>query len=958
MGKYSKIFDEKNIKEFRSIPFWSWNDKLEIDELRRQIRWMKEQGFGGYFMHARGGLTTEYLGKKWFDCVNACLDEGEKCGMQSWAYDENGWPSGFVGGKLIEDPENCDKYLTYTIGAFDKKALVSYKMGKTKLVRTDKGGEGKFLNIFEHTSISTADILNPKVVDKFIKQTHELYKKKTGENFGKLLKGFFTDEPQFYRSAHPYTKVLPKAFKDKYNEDILDGLGLMFVEKEGYRSFRYKYWKLMQELMLNNYAKKVYDWCESNGVGLTGHYIEELGLEDQMLCCAGIMPFYQYETIPGVDHLCRIMLTPVLPKQVSSVAEQTGKKKVLTETFALCGWDVTPKELKRIAEWQYVNGVNTMCEHLMPYSEHGQRKRDYPAHYSWVNPWVREGFKGFNDYFARLGYLLANSKQKVNVAILSPIRSVYFSYKRESFRDGKPAEYKVIDESYKSLCTKLSQMNIPYHIIDETVLSNIGSVEGSKIKVGKCAYDYIVFPKTLTLDKNTKDLFEKFYANGGKMLFTDTIPTYVEGDPYKYNFKTNTTYKDIINDQQYCIDKQTTDIQSTMREYNGEKFIYAVNLSDTKDYTVTFKGKFNSFVKLDLETGKTEKISNKIHFKPSESMVLFVSKKKIDFVSDKPKITLKAPYTIKSETDNYLYLDKIKYSFDGVKYSKKLTYMGVFHELLKKRYDGNVYLKYEFEVKDVPTRISFLSEDLHNISCKVNGKEIKFTGESDFERKIYRADIAKFVQAGHNEVVLKIHFYESEDVYYALFGKNVTEGLKNKLAYDTTIEAAYLQGDFGVYSKGGFTQTKDSLGNGVKNEMAKVYVSDDDFYIAERKSIIKDTVKEGYPFFAGTMTLESKFISDGKPCILKLKGRYGFCKLKINGKSVDKSYFATEADISNYVKKGENTAEITLYSANRNLLGPHHYIIEECFSIGPGNFELFHTKWKNGKSEEERDNYY
>ena len=78
----------------------------------------------------------------------------------------------------------------------------------------------------------------------------------------------------------------------------------------------------------------------------------------------GIMPFYEYEHIPGMDWLGREIHTEVAPRQVFSASAQLGKKHVLTETFACAGWDVTPKELKRIAEWQYVNGVNQMCQHL------------------------------------------------------------------------------------------------------------------------------------------------------------------------------------------------------------------------------------------------------------------------------------------------------------------------------------------------------------------------------------------------------------------------------------------------------------------------------------------------------------------------------------------------------------------------------------------------------------------
>lgn len=48
-------------KEYRSVPFWSWNDKLDPNELRWQIQEMKEKGIGGFFMHARGGLETSTL---------------------------------------------------------------------------------------------------------------------------------------------------------------------------------------------------------------------------------------------------------------------------------------------------------------------------------------------------------------------------------------------------------------------------------------------------------------------------------------------------------------------------------------------------------------------------------------------------------------------------------------------------------------------------------------------------------------------------------------------------------------------------------------------------------------------------------------------------------------------------------------------------------------------------------
>ena len=62
-------------KKYRPIPFWSWNEKLDTEETKRQVRLMDEAGIGGYFMHARGGLQTEYMGNEWFDNI------GKQCGL-------------------------------------------------------------------------------------------------------------------------------------------------------------------------------------------------------------------------------------------------------------------------------------------------------------------------------------------------------------------------------------------------------------------------------------------------------------------------------------------------------------------------------------------------------------------------------------------------------------------------------------------------------------------------------------------------------------------------------------------------------------------------------------------------------------------------------------------------------------------------------------------------------------
>ena len=170
----------RDVKEYRPIPFWSWNDKLEKDKLIEQIHWMNKTNNGGFFMHARSGLQTEYLSEEWMQCIEICADEAQKLDMKAWLYDENGWPSGFVGGKLLEEEHNRDKYIIAIEGSYEAEATVNYLLTDDALIRVreKKDEDDNYLNLYIHTSVSTADILNPDVVKQFLNLTHNAYQKR------------------------------------------------------------------------------------------------------------------------------------------------------------------------------------------------------------------------------------------------------------------------------------------------------------------------------------------------------------------------------------------------------------------------------------------------------------------------------------------------------------------------------------------------------------------------------------------------------------------------------------------------------------------------------------------------------------------------------------------------------------------------------------------------------------
>ena len=911
--------------KYKPIPFWSWNDELDEKELVSQIEWMHSKGIGGFFMHARGGLTTPYLGDKWFKCVEGCLRKAKELDMEAYAYDENGWPSGFAGGILLEDDKNRDMYLSYSYGKYDPSAVASFEVKEKTIERVSFGDN--VLNIYTHISTSTADILNKEVVKKFIELTHEQYKKH--DIYGNL-RGFFTDEPQYYRWGTPFTRVLPGYFKKQYGEDVYDRIGLLFVDKEGYEDYRYKYYKALQELMLDSYAKQIYDWCSENHYKLTGHYVEEAGLGKQILCNGGIMPFYEYEHIPGIDHLGRKIKDNIVGKQLGSVMAQLDKRQGLCEMFACAGWDATPLELKRIAEYYMVNGVNVLCHHLLPYKEHGQRKRDYPEHYSNINPWVDVGFKDFNDHFSSISKVLVNSKEIASVGVFMPIRSGYFNYKRELEWD---ADFGLLDLTHNllNISNELSNNGVGFHYLDETIMAKHGSVEGSLLKVGNCYYKYIVIPEgTLTMDKTTLELFKKYASNGGRFYIVKDVPSYLEGQKYDHSYmKHNCSLEDMIKDKEF-ISSYNKSIRMTYRiSDSGEKFIYAFNLGDETSIHIEAPG-YKSF------KCNNEYIGQDIHFNKYESKILYFSSESPKEEKKNELLFLNKEFEVIKEPTNYLTLDYLRYSFDGVNYSDKTHYMGVFSILLNKRYEGEVYLKYEFDSHYLPNTLEALIEDMHIIEVSINDAIVKSNG-TVLEKDLWKYDLSKYINEGLNEIVVKIRFFESKQVYYALFGENVQESIKNCLVYDTTIEPIYLRGNFGVFGDFADGEQEDTL---VATK----------FHLDKPKDKIRSLIKDGYPFFRGTISLSQEVEVDNVNKTLCIPERFQLIDLYVNNQFVKRMIFDYKVDVSKVLKVGKNTIRLDLVVSNRNLLGPHHDLKEEALFVSPYSFERFGSWDEKGNS--------
>ena len=892
-------------KKYRPIPFWSWNSKLDVEETKRQISLMDEAGMGGFFMHARGGLTTEYMGEEWFANITAGVDEGNKRGMQPWAYDENGWPSGFGNGIVNGlGEEYQQKYLRWdkNINSTDKTICVI--------------GEYRF---YYEINPFYVDTLDRKVADEFINQIYQPYYDKYKDTFC----GFFCDEPQISRNGIPWSLTFPEAYEKEYGENVLDKLDELFFEKGEYQETRVKFWRLITIMFSENFMKPVYEWCVEHSLGFTGHVACEETLEEEVTCNGACMPHYEYFTMPGMDWLGRDIFDCLTPLQLTSAAHQLGKKEILSESFALCGHNVGFDELKAILQWHMVLGVTKLCQHLEGYSLEGLRKRDYPPAMYYQQPWWEE-YKYFNEAMSRIGKILAEGEVCYDTLLLHNISSAWKCFNDNT--NGEISKYNnALLKDYKILLEK----HILFHFGDEILMERHAKVEKNELVIGTQRYKTVVIPENLGFLENTQKLLEEFRANGGVI-----------------------TTADEVENNNICSSSMIT---YTERLYEDYKVYYFINNNNTEVTTTFLRGG----KVIDIITGEVSQFSGEYTFAPYDSLMLlddgtpFSSENQNE---ESKVLDIRGEWEIIDCSENVLTLDTCDVYFNNELVGKKENAVDVLYMALDRKECLNVRLEYKFNVTHIPEDVFLVCEQPHKFIIKVNGTELNRKDIGYFRDKSFRKiPINGLLKEGENIISTEINFAPEEKIYDDIEKAFVFETEKNKLTFDTEFESIYIIGDFSVRTDGEFLNL---------DKNAVRYIGSYSIDKTKKTINLANIEQQGFPFFSGRITVRKEFDLDSINYVLSFKKKGVNCvEVKVNGEVLKNIMWGhLKCELSKALKTGKNTVELTLVNNLRNMLGPHHLPSGESYWVTPWDFYKKRNVWNHalcGSSDEMEwdDNY-
>ncbi len=550
--------------EYRSMPLWVWNDKMDPQRMREQLAQFKQQGIGGVFIHPRPGLMTEYLGDEWFRLWKFSVEEGKRLGLLVNIYDENSYPSGFAGGHVPSMfPDTAAQYVQAELDV-NPNAMRQRRGVSVSFFAVQKDSEGRVTSasrltegspVPQGTSILAfrlrrasgnpwtgefpyVDLTNPQTTPAFLDSTYEAYKREVGSEFGKTVRWAFTDEPLIatagaYDSARlalPLSYNTLSEFRKRNGYDLANELPSLFWDVGDFKKVRFDYWQTMHDLWKENFMRPMFLWCDRNKVQFTGHWMEHEWPAPWITPADASL--YAYEHVPGIDLLegaklrtdgkdAHLLFTI---KQVASVSHQLGRR-AFCEAYGVAGWDGTLEHYKRFGDWLMVHGINFMDQHLAFSTTRGARKRDHPQSFTDHSAWWPY-YRTSGDHLGRVSFLSSISEARNRVLVLTPTTSGFLWARR----GGATPELERMRADNAELNQFLADHQVDFDLGDEYMIEWFGKEEGKKLTIAKASYDVIVWPKNMTnVRKETVPHLEGYLANGGVVVALGPAASYVDG---------------------------------------------------------------------------------------------------------------------------------------------------------------------------------------------------------------------------------------------------------------------------------------------------------------------------------------------------------------------------------------------------------------------------------------------
>jgi hypothetical protein len=584
--------------ENRMLPFF-WQHGEDETTLRDYMRAIRDTNCGAVCVESRP--HPDFCGPLWWRDMDIILDEAKNRGMKVWILDDSHFPSGYANGALKTAPAelcrqsiycqkvstcggerikiNVEKYIhprfkPSPIERFMLKPMRKFdddRLLSVVAIRTDgheqptdltgevsggrldwKAPSGQWniwlccltRNLGPHREY--INMLDRESCRLFIDSVYEPHLLHYGEEFGKTIAGFFSDEPEL-GNFHlwqgnnlfgtdqdlPWGRAMPAELSKRIGEEWPRLIPLLWENgaKEGLTArVRYAYMDSVTRLVESNFSWQIGDWCRSHGTQYIGHVIEDNNQHARTGASLGhFFRGLSGQDMAGIDVIANQVMPQAedqtekperdsefyhyaLGRLGSSLAAIDPIKggRAFCEIFGNYGWGAGVQLQKYLADHFMVRGINYFVPHA--FNPRKFPDPDCPPHfYAGGHDAQIRHFGRLMLYMNRICNLTSGGSRPTPVAILYHAEAEWTGKAMLMQKPARILEEHQIDFDF-----------IPADVFADTERYRTRIGEG--LKVNTQDYKVLLVPAAQFITGTTATAIARLRAAGFPVAFLESLP--------------------------------------------------------------------------------------------------------------------------------------------------------------------------------------------------------------------------------------------------------------------------------------------------------------------------------------------------------------------------------------------------------------------------------------------------
>jgi hypothetical protein len=560
-------------------------------------------------------------------------------------------------------------------------------------------------------------------------------------------------------------------------------------------------------------------------------------------------------------------------KYTSSLAHCRNKCGAMCEAFAATNWSATIGDLKWIADWQMVQGINRFVPHAFFFSLEGTRKHFAPPDHFHSHLW--HDYKTFTTYIGRVCGILSMGNHVADIAVLDSAAGLW-----------RELTYKA--ETIFNLFDILNHSCFDYDVISEEDIIGVAVIQQT-LKIGNEAYKVLIVPPLTKFSHEMTEKLQEFIGSGGHVVCFDILPSLSNATQIEiiaYDHEQIFTDHDLVKALEeimvpdvcfydgdskerigyvHFLHRRTdnSDIYFVVNlEGDGKSSVFSMSMPRTNSPVMIWDPTTGDrCTQISRSCGERTEIDISLPFRSSKLII-------IDHALSNPSLFSQCPHS--TTTVKILSGWKIE-ALDSnmlpltIWNNDKLEKNAVPNHLVQE----NDALSFHFELLSECKDISILIPDFISLnSIQINGKSFKkvlpIKHKTLFDAHYFVLDIAPFAKIGQNKIELLMGHFDQERFEYT---------------------PLYLSGNFSV-EVGKCTGRKLPHRNwyhftSERSENVEIKLDKTGDFV------VGDWCKQGFPFYSGTVRYTAEFLAHDlvrtKNVFLQLELMNCTAKVKMNG---------------------------------------------------------------------------